>query len=374
MTKSEGSELRILEDAQATRRYFSKFSSIIGHLGQVAKIGKNDKLISEAEYELLGAYLTGLANTFTALSYKFLMASRAGGKEQLLAIDKVNSGFPVFREILSMISDMTQANEHLQSLGSQQEIKRQMVSHIMAEQSHPTNLQFALSQRIYYEMLHPDALFLSKHDPVAIWVGSDTKAERRKFLIHWASYDSQTNIPQIYFMLCEDSGRRTLPQDARRWPRLQAHLTAQSLSSLNLLTIARGIDQDFDHLHPLSLRRFNIGPMYSHTFTEQKGPLRNVLRDAKAPMGEDWALTWSVETLLSRSEFTEKTGIFSSAERQIYAIDEANPKMVELGSTEHRQALILPHRAYQVLEEADPAGLRDARKYVVGKAGKILVH
>ncbi|MEM7242698.1 MAG: hypothetical protein AAF429_10985 [Pseudomonadota bacterium] len=369
-----GSEIRALDSEQATRRYFSKFSRIVGHLAEVAKVTNKERLISEAEYQLLGAYLNGLAQTFNALSYKFLMASRVIDQKKLLSIDKVNSGFPVFAEILHMLSDLTQAKDHLATLDTQDEIKRQMVSHIMAEQSHPTNLQFALSQRIYYELLDPDALFLSQHDPQAIWIDTKKDADRRKMLIHWAVYDSQTNIPQIYFMICEDSGRTPLPRDNRRWPQVQTHLSAQSLSALTLLTIARGFDRDFDDLHPVSLRRFSIGPMYSHAFTEQSGPLRDILRDAKSPVGEDWALTWTVETLLSKDVMTEKTGIFSSAERQIFALDEANPKMVERGLSEERRALIIPHRAYQVLEERIPVSLRDVRKYVVGKGGKILVY
>ena len=374
MGEVPASEFKTLDDAAATRRYFSKFERIIGHLGDVAAITREEGLISEAEHQLLGQYLGGLARTFSALSYKFLMASRVTDGQKLLSIDKINSGFPIFSEILQMVSDLTQAPTHLSALGTQDEIKRQMVSHIMSEKTHPTKLQFALSQRIYYEMLDPELLFLSSHDPQAVWVGTEPEQDRRKFLIHWAQYDSQTNIPQIYFMSCEDSGRTTLPRDNRRWPRVQAHLSAQSLSGLTLLTIARGFDRDFDDLHPISLRRFNIGPMYSHTFTEQSGPLRDILRDAKSPVGEDWALAWTVETLVAREEFTEKTGIFSSAERQLYSIDEADPKMVEKGLSIERAAIILPHRAYQVMEEKDAPTLRDMRKYVVGRGGKILVY
>ena len=373
MNKSS-SDFKTLQDAQATRRYFAKFERIIAHLADVAKLNRDEKRISDAEFELLGVYLTGLANTFTALSYKFLMASRVIDGQKLLSIDKKNSGFPVFSEILHMLSDMAQARDHLVSLRTQEQFKREIVNHIMTEKTHPTKLQFALSQRIYYEMLEPNKLFLSTHDPQALKLVSDEEKNRRPFLIHWAAYDSQTNIPQIYFMICEDSGRTTLPRDNRRWPRVQAHLSAQSLSGLTLLTIARGFDRDFDNLHPISLRRFNIGPMYSHAFTEQSGPLRDILRDAKSPVGEDWALAWSVETLVAREEFTEKTGIFSSAERQLYSIDEADPKMVEKGLSIERAAIILPHRAYQVMEEKDAPTLRDMRKYVVGRGGKILFY
>ena len=87
-------------------------------------------------------------------------------------------------------------------------------------------------------------------------------------MLHWAVYDSQINLPTIYLMEVEDTGRTALPKDQYRWPEVQAHLMAQSMGGLKLLTIAQGFDEDFDDLHPKRLRRFHIGPMYSHAFTK----------------------------------------------------------------------------------------------------------
>jgi hypothetical protein len=123
--------------------------------------------------------------------------------------------------------------------------------------------------------------------------------DRRKYRIHWATYDSQVNLPVIYMMELEDSGRDPLPTDARRWPEVQAHLSAQALGGLKLVTIARGFDEDFDDLHPKRLRRFHLGPMYSNAYTHQNGPLHDVLAEAKAPEGQDWAMVWTEEELLS---------------------------------------------------------------------------
>ena len=115
MNKSD-SDFKTLQDALATRRYFAKFERIIANLADVAKHNLDERRISDSEFELLGVYLTGLANTFTALSYKFLMASRVIDGQKLLSIDKKNSGYPVFSEILHMLSDMAQASDHLASL------------------------------------------------------------------------------------------------------------------------------------------------------------------------------------------------------------------------------------------------------------------
>lgn len=322
---------------------------------------------------MLKGYLDALSNTFTALSYKFLMADRVGELSNLeFSIDKSESGFPIGREIMQMASDATQAKKHLKSLPSQERLKKDMINHILTEQSSPTQLQYAMSQRIYYEYLQNKNLFLSQNHPQIIWVGKDMKAGRRTYLVHWASYDSQTNLPAIYLMELEDTSSRALPHDERRWPRAQSHLMAQAVSGLKLLTIAQGFDKDFDSLHPKMLRRFHIGPMYSHTFTEQRGPLRDVLAEASGEPGLDWALAWTVESLVSDNVKKEKVGIFKSAERQIYALDKMDFKMADSGASDIRRSLILPHRAYQVLEEKSKEEFDGVRKYVVGQNAKIL--
>ncbi len=365
---------RVLDGARATRRYFAKFERIIGHLGQVALLSAKEKLISVPEAAILQDYLEGLGHTFSALSYKFLMANRVGDhSDRLLTIDKSESGFPVFQEILRMAADGMQARDHLKTLPDQKKIKKDMVTHILSEQSPPTKLQYAMSQRIYYELLTEGHLFLSQNDPQIMWVGDKRKQkDRRTYLVFWSVYDSRTNIPTIYLMELHDTGRRPLPGDERRWPRVQSHLMAQALSELKLLTIARGFDQDFDSLHPKTLKRFHIGPMYSHAFTQQFGPLRDVLAEASGIEGLDWALAWTVETLVAEKTERAKAGLFSTTERQVYKIDTMDHEMVERGASDVRRALILPHRAFQVLEEKDPPGFRKVRKYVVGDNNKIL--
>jgi len=364
---------KVLKDAQATRRYFAKFERIIKHLRGVAKLSEKEGLITESESTILQMYMLGLSYTFTALSYKFLMADRVGeNAATLLSIDKSDSGFPVYAELLQMAADALQAKRHLKSLPEQKKLKQDMVNHILTEQSSPTKLQYALSQRIYYEYLNEASLFLPHNDPQGIWIRHKSTRERRTYLLHWASYDSQTNVPAIYMMELEDTGRKALPRDQKRWPRVKAHLMAQSMSALKLVTIARGFDRDFDNLHPKYLRRFHLGPMYSHTFTQQSGPLRDVLGEAKGKPGLDWALAWTVETLRSESSITEKTGMFSTAKRQVYDIDTLDLSGAASGATDINRSLILPHKAFQVLEEKNPPTLRAHRKYVVGKNAKIL--
>jgi len=95
---------RVLDSARATRRYFAKFDKIISHLGSVAALSQDEGVITDAEGKILAQYLSDLSNSFTALSYKYLMTNRAPDSGKM-SIDKTESGFPVFSEIIQLAAD-----------------------------------------------------------------------------------------------------------------------------------------------------------------------------------------------------------------------------------------------------------------------------
>ena len=202
--------------------------------------------------------------------------------------------------------------------------------------------------------------------------GCERRDERRKYLVHWGVYDSGLNLPIVYLMDLEDTGKVALPKDENRWPEAQAHLMAQAVAGLKLVTIAGGFDKDFDDLHPKRLRRFYLGPMYSHAFTRQTGPLREVLDEANAPAGEDWAMAWTEEDLVSERVETAKNGWFSSVEREVFELDPFAKVGADAGLTRMNRAIILPARPFQVLAEKNPPGFRDVRKFVVSPEGQVL--
>jgi len=359
-----------LEDTRVTRRYFGKFEAIIGHLGRVAATLEAEDRLSKRDVEVMTRYIVGLNYTFKALAHKYHFSGRFehAGK---LTFDRVDSGFPVYSELLTMANDAAQADRHLDGMRSVQALKQDMVRVILSEQQIPTKLQYALSQRLYYEELQKGELFWARNDPTAVWLGNKHQM-RRDFMIHWAVYDSQINLPTVYIMELEDTGRIGLPKDDRRWPEVQAHLMAQSLGGLKLLAIAKGFDEDFDDLHPKRLRRFHVGPMYSHAFTRQSGPLRQVLEEARSPVGEDWALVWTEEELVSEATRQEKSGWFGTVQRETFALDPFAGQGAETGATRTQRSIILPQRPYQALEERRPAGFSDVRKFVVSPTGSVL--
>lgn len=361
-----------LSETTLARRYVQKFARITDNLLAVCAELERDRTLTSPEAEVIRAYISALARSFTALGHKFLLTGREGSVSLgALTIDRVDSGFPVFRELLMMANDAQQAARHLMSMPTLAELKEQMIAEIIGQQRLPTRLQFATSQRLYYEALAAGGLFWVTNDPVAIWAGEKTNG-RRQWALHWAVYDSQLNLPTIYLLELEDSGGQPLTKDTRRWPEVQRHLSAQSVAGLKLLTIAQGFDKDFDDLHPKSLRRFTIGPMYSAQYTLQNGPLREVLDDAKASPDEDWALTLTLETLLSERVTREKTGWFGSAEREVFALDPVGGRGAETGATSTTRAVILPPRPYQVLAERNPPGFQTVRNFVVSQTGRVL--
>ncbi len=371
---SYASDHQRLEGAAATRRYFAKFERIIGHLHDVAAQQRaGDGPLAKAQVEIVEGYVKMLTNSFTALSYKHLMAHAVSNAlPHQLEIDRRDSGFPVARELMQMANDLAQIDEHLRGMPDRATLKREMVEHILAERAPPRRLQFAMSQRIYFELLFERPMFLPQNHPQAIWLQRDATKDRGRFLIHWAAYDSQTSLPAIYLMVVEDSGRTPLPRDEWRWPAAQSHLLAQSMTALKLVTIATGFDKDFDNLHPKLLRRIHIGPMYSHAFTEQDGPLRDVLAEAAGEPGLDWALAWTTETLVSAKTERVSAGFFSEVDREVYEIDYYSRSEDESGASRVDRSLILPSRPYQVLADRDPPGLRRVKKYVVGDKGTVM--
>ena len=360
-----------LSDTYEARRYFRKFEGIMSHLGRVAGVMEVEGSLSRRESDVLTRHLTALTFTFRALSMKYLLTGRDTGRFfGSLTIDNRDSGFPTAQELMVMANDAQQAARHLREMPSEAELKRDMLAKIIGDLEIPTKLQFALSQRLYYEELSRGALFWARNDPEAVWLG-DLGDRRRSYMLHWSVYDSQLNLPVIYLMEVEDADPTALPRDERRWPEVQAHLMAQSLGGLKLLTIAKGFDEDFDELHPKRLRRFHVGPMYSHAYTEQTGPIRDVLAHAGSREGEDWALAWTDEVLVSERVRTERAGWFGTNEREIFSIDPLSGGN-ETGATEQNRALILPERPYQVLAERNPPGFAGIRKFVVGRSGKVL--
>lgn len=364
---------RRLDDDLVARHYFAKLSGIVGSLPPVLAEMVRDGVFTRIETEVVDGYLRAILASVRALSMKYLVSGRVGVPlQRFLTIDMHESGFPVWSELAQMAADRAQAEDELSRSPDVAQIKDQMIREIVGDLTIPTRLQYSMSQRLYYEQLAAGGLFWPQMHPQAF--GLSETGRRRRWLIHWAVYDSQLNVPVLYLMDCEDSGRRPLASDGKRWPEVRAHLLAQSVTALQLVTIATGFDKDFDNLHPIRLRRLTLGPVYSQRFTVQEGPIRQVLEDARAPNGEDWAMAMTIEDLRAERAVVEPSGLFGVTERQIFRLDPLVQHGAGQGATHAERFLILPARPYQALAELDPPGFRSIRKYVSGPGGRVTAY
>ncbi|CTQ49718.1 hypothetical protein [Jannaschia donghaensis] len=350
-----------LQENRQARRYFAKFEKILEYLPRIAGEMERDGRLTRAELVVVGGHLDALGHTFRALSHKYLMTGRDTGVFLgSLMVDRHASGFPVLQELLSMASDAAQADDALARLPDVAELKRQMIQTIVGERRIPTHLQYAMSQRLYLDELRQKDLFWPRNDVrMQVLPGSGTR-----HLLHWSAWDGQRNLPVIWLMEVEDVGGRQLPGDFARMTRVRGHLMAQALPDLKLVTVATGFDDDFEDIHPKRLQRLTVGPMYSSAFTLQTEGLGKVLEAARAPAGEDWALAWTLETLVSRDTTQERAGWFSSVEKQIWDLPDMHAG--NTGATRIERAAILPERVYQALTETPAPGFSDVVKYVVG--------
>lgn len=350
-----------LQENRQARRYFAKFERILENLPRIAGDMERDGRLTRSELTVVGHHLEGLGHTFRALSHKYLMTGRDTGVFLgSLMVDRHASGFPILQELMTMASDAAQAEASLARLPDEETLRAQMIATIVGERKIPTHLQYAMSRRLYLDGLRQPNLFWPRNDVQLVpLTGHETR-----HLLHWSAWDGQRNLPVIWMMEVEDVGNRPLASDFARWVRVQGHLMAQALPELKLVTVATGFDDDFEDIHPKRLLRLTIGPMYSSAFTRQTEGLGRVLEAARAPAGEDWALAWTLETLVSRDVTQERAGWFSSIEKQIWDLPDLHAS--DSGATRIERAVVLPERVYQALTETPAPGFAEVVKYVVG--------
>lgn len=367
---------RTLADPALRRRYFRTQDEILSGLqtviGYRAREGDRDDKVALLQHRLSHEYLQHLDATLQALAAKYTMAGVEGARVAgIPAVDSDGSGFPAFQEFMQMTHDALQVDRHLDGLPSRRTLKVEMVDQILGERTPPRALQYAMSQRIYYETLRDKPVFLAQNHPRISGLGRN-RHNRMQFLIHWAVLDSGRNLPTLYFLQLEDSGSQQLNIDEKRWPRVQSHLTAQSLSSLKLLTIARGFDEDFDDLHPKRLTRIHVGPVHMRGFTRQGSPVDALLSDVAGRDDENWACELAIETLTSERSEKRSSGLFSEVNREIFALDKTDPMTRDAGASAIERVLVLTYRPYQVLVDRRPPGLAGTRTYVVDGDGHVM--
>jgi hypothetical protein len=361
---------KALTEDQAARRYFRKFGRITELLTGVAGAMAKEGGISPLDAEVLADYVAAIASTFRALSMKYLIAGRLKSGARHLTIDYHESGFPVFQEIVTLANDTAQAGTHLASLPAAPALKDQMVKVILSERRAPVELQYALSQRLYFERLAKGGLFFAQMHPQARWL-EDLPNGRRHFLVHWAVYDTQMNVPVVYLMEVEDSAaRRPCRRTSARWPRCSRHLMAQSIGGLKLLTIAKGFDQDFeDAASEAPAAASSLGRCIRRPSPCKPGRSARCWRRRRPPKAKIGR--WSGRRGTGERAGRGREGlVFWNRDAEVFKLDPVTggPR---LGATA-TGCLILPRRPFQVWPRKTHAGSARCGSMSWGPVGRVI--
>ncbi|MEO1749142.1 MAG: hypothetical protein AAFR27_11105 [Pseudomonadota bacterium] len=295
-------------------------------------------------------------------------------------ISRAESGFPIFQHVLELEKDQRTAERRLAAISTADELREEMADFILRHKAFPEDLQATMAERLYLEAVKDGDLFGSFVMPETLRVSVNPRTKRPYYMTHWGAYDGSENLPMIYSMVAEDSspdmvrdlvtndgklsktyeiplpiGGLLNPSMARKFDQIAEANAAYSLSPV---TIAKNIDEAFDHLHPKQLRRIVLGPFYSTGITANNDVVNRILNNVRGAANA-WLLTWTVQDVFSKSERPAKKGLWSSEPaREEFHIETEDLDATRMGVSAYEKHALVPHEAYQAL-------------YAEGEAAKI---
>lgn len=280
-------------------------------------------------------------------------------------------GMPVAQQWWELAGDLEALESRLGSADTVEDLEKKILDFCLNQLALPRELQFRLSERLYLEALALKPPFLPRNE-AQLYPLSKAGVVPRRYLIHWAVFDTERNLPNLYFSLIEESGATPLHEDEPRWQQYSQALMNQSISSLTLLTIAQGLDKDFPDIHPLTLRRIHAGPLYVHEHTRHSDLIHQLLAEQSGRPDQSWVFEWTVETLVSKDSRQVSQGLFRRGRRETYYLDSYRPDLVTAGASSIERFMIMPMGPYQSLRHLDDPILNATTKYVVSSDGSVL--
>lgn len=366
------SEFKEIKDNSETRTYFDRFRHIGKMLGSISQSEAKKKESTIDDHVVLG-HINKLNNTLAALQSKYWFNGIMDHRQKsVLMIDVVDSGFPLRKEITQMSADIKHADEFIDSMPTNKELKDSILDYALAHKKVNKESQYDLGMLMYYKLLKEKEkeLFMPVNKPVLI-AGGQSRNGNKQYIAHWSVYDVKKNIPNIYVMGFEYSGKTAIENDASEFEKLLSSMIDNSRSELKLVTIGMNIDKEFSALHPKSLKRVHVGPVYNNGVTKHNDSIQSVLDGVKGE-NNNWVFGWSVETLLSKGQQESKSGLFGGQLEEIFHVDSSVYEAFDAGATEIDRSMIIPYEVYQSLTDAKDNPLNSINKYVVNDNGEVI--
>lgn len=313
--------------------------------------------------KILAGYIDKLGHSFRAWENRISFAER-------FRINQAESGYPLYRNVMDLDTDAKTAERQLAEMPSADTLRQDMVDFILLKKRFPTSIQKAMAKRLYLQEVQQGDVFQPFILPKSVKVSINEKTGRPFYVVHWGAFDGSANLPLVYVAVIEDSTTQLprllmdgkalkkdldipFPIDGLLNPNL-AHqfddfCEKNSSYGLTLATIADNMDRDFEHLHPVQLRRIVMGPFYSAGVTSHGRVVENILKNVSR-VENAWMLTWTVQELFSISETPAKWGLWGSTPaRQTYHIETNDLEAVQQGVSAYQRHALIPHEAYQAI-------------------------
>lgn len=314
--------------------------------------------------QVIVPYVHRLTATFAAWENRVAFMDR-------FRIQRAESGFPAFQNVLELENDRETAKERLAAIPAPDRIKAEMVDFILRHKEFPEALQTQLAERLYLEEVQKGEIFSPFILPETIKVSVNPKTMRPFYIVHWGVFDGSQTLPMVYMATIEDSSekicRMLVTKDGKLDPKVRIPLPVGGLLnpelarafdacaerngaySLSPVTIAQNIDKDFPDLHPKQLRRFVLGPFYSAGVTENSDRVTEILSKVRRQENA-WVLTWTIQEVFSKAERPAKRGLWSSTPAvEEFHIDTDDLEATRQGVSAYEKHALVPHDAYQAL-------------------------
>lgn len=299
-------------------------------------------------------------------------------------IDKA-SGFPAYQEVLALENDRKSAEDKLAQIPGMDDLKAELVDHILRRKTFPTAIKAQLSERSYFERVQRGEFFDKHVLPRTIRIAVNRNNGRPFYIVTWGTYDGPSSLPMIYMAVIEDSSdllrQHLVTRDGRLNTEHDIKLPVGGLLNhefaaefdkfaqsncdyaLKPVTIAKALDERFDYLHPKQLRRFVIGPFYSADVEGDSDGVAAMLEKTRSPRQPNpWMLTWTTQEVFSKNERAARRGLFSfEPARDEFHIETSSIECAMQGVSSFEKHVLLPHDTYAALYSN-----RDADRFFSG--------
>jgi hypothetical protein len=361
------------------RRYFDLLRTVVDRLRACYRAQEAD-----ASYEagIVPGFVERLLTTIGALRVKY---THAASHARPLRVDLTASGFPNAMELSTLQQDLLQRRDRLLQLPTPAALKRAVLDRLFQDLADPPDLLAQLSERVYFDLLGEDPLFLP-FTPGEVRLRA-TERTHRSYVASWACYDFATNRPCVHVMtLDQDASEEPLEIRGAAYARLLEVLRAEGSRAPDVGILALAIDDALEPIHPKILKRLCIGPLYAPMLLDRRppdpddrvaallGPL--LQRHGRGP--EDFVLELRDEIVFSKAQQVTRSLLAPRGKvREIFAITETDPECYARRASVVHHHVLLPHDLLQHMGPAVIATapqLRRCRKITYDQAGAVVIH